>query len=62
MDDNNTLYIIVGLVLLLAVMNTNAQTTATGSPALSAYLKLRSSKRGANPYKKVGVRFGKSTA
>jgi hypothetical protein len=62
MADNTTLYIIIGLVLLFTLMSANAQTTATGSPALSAYLKLRSSKRGANPYKKVGVRFGKSTA
>ena len=41
MADNTTLYIIIGIVLLLAVMNTNAQPSATGGPAMSAYLRRR---------------------
>jgi hypothetical protein len=45
MDDNNTLYIIVGLVLLLAVINTNAQPSVGGGPAMSAYLKKKVSKK-----------------
>ena len=39
MADNTTLYIIIGIVLLLAVMNANAQPSVTGGPAMSAYLR-----------------------
>jgi hypothetical protein len=39
MDNNTTLYMIIGIVLLLAVMNANAQPSVSGAPAMSAYLK-----------------------
>ena len=41
MADNTTLYIIIGIVLLLAVMNANAQQSNSGGPAMSAYLRRR---------------------
>ena len=64
MADNTTLYIIIGIVLLLAVMNTNAQPSATGGPAMSAYLRRRATMPPAeitvptesgNPYEQVIV-------
>jgi len=41
MADNTTLYIIIGLVLLFTLMSANAQPSATGGPAMSAYLRRR---------------------
>ncbi len=41
MADNTTLYIIIGIVLLFALMNANAQPSAAGAPAMSAYLRRR---------------------
>jgi len=41
MADNTTLYIIIGVALLLAFMNANAQQSNTGGPAASAYLRRR---------------------
>ena len=41
MADNTTLYIIIGVALLLAFMNANSQQSNTGAPALSAYLRRR---------------------
>ena len=41
MADNTTLYIIIGVALLLAFMNANSQQSATGGPAMSAYLRRR---------------------
>ncbi len=36
MADNTTLYIIIGIALLLAFMRANAEPSETGAPALSA--------------------------
>jgi hypothetical protein len=41
MADNTTLYIIIGVVLLFALMNANAEPSATGAPVASAYLRRR---------------------
>ena len=64
MADNTTLYIIIGIVLLLAFMNANAQPSVTGGPAMSAYLRRRATMPPAfigvptesgNPYEQVIV-------
>jgi hypothetical protein len=41
MADNTTLYIIIGIVLLFALMNANTEPSAAGAPAMSAYLRRR---------------------
>jgi hypothetical protein len=41
MADNTTLYIIIGIVLLFALMRANAEPSDTGAPAMSAYLRRR---------------------
>ncbi len=41
MADNTTLYMIIGIALLFALMRANAEPSAAGKPAMSAYLRRR---------------------
>ena len=45
MADNTTLYIIIGVALLFTLMRANAESSESGAPAMSAYLRAVDKKR-----------------